>query len=245
MTLFLLLLSAHFIGDFYLQPAKWIQCRHNKGLQSPSLFLHAGVHAALALVTLWLADAGLWQGLAAAGVITVSHFLIDWAKAGHKSHLAFALDQLAHFLVIALVALSFTQMDIATLLTSKDIWLTRENLLYLTGYIIIFKPASILIGQLLSQHAEQLKKTQGEEEGKSLGNAGRWIGYVERLLALSFILVDEYTGLGFLVATKTVFRVGDLSRERDMRLTEYMMLGTLMSFAIALITGWLVLALKP
>ena len=71
MTLFLLLLSAHFIGDFYLQPAKWIQCRHNKGLQSPSLFLHAGVHAALALVTLWLADAGLWQGLAAAGVITV------------------------------------------------------------------------------------------------------------------------------------------------------------------------------
>lgn len=245
MTLFLLLAAAHFIGDFYLQPDGWIRSRNEKGVRSPALYLHAGVHALLALLALWLADASLDQAMGAVGLITATHFVIDWAKAGRTSVLAFAVDQLAHIAVIAAAVLMLQDKPVWELITNTGAYLTKNNLLYLLGYIIIFKPASILIGQLLSAHTEKLKQQNEEsQEQKSLSNAGRWIGYVERLLALSFILVDEFTGLGFLVATKTVFRVGDLSRERDMRLTEYMMLGTLMSFAVALIVGWLILALK-
>lgn len=240
MTLFLLLLAAHFVGDFYLQPAKWVTCRHANGIQSPALFLHAGVHSILAIITLWLAGAGLFHGLAAAGVITATHLLIDWAKAGKHSPLAFVVDQCAHIVVIVFVSLSFQTESIWQLLQSYKNSITHEHLLYLVGYLIIFRPASILIAQLLSQHTAQLKAADNE----SLGKAGRYIGYVERLLALSFILVDEYTGLGFLVATKTVFRVGDLSRQKDMRLTEYMMLGTLMSFASALVVGWLIISIN-
>jgi len=245
MTLFLLLIAAHFIGDFYLQPDNWISSRNDKGVRSPALYLHASVHAILALVALWLADVTLDQALMAAGLITATHFMIDWAKAGRTSVIAFVIDQVAHIAVITFVALLLEEKPVWDVITHTDAYLTKNNLLYVLGYIIIFKPASILIGQLLSTHTEKLKQ-QNEQtpEQKSLSNAGRWIGYVERLLALSFILVDEFTGLGFLVATKTVFRVGDLSRERDMRLTEYMMLGTLMSFAVALIVGWLILALK-
>lgn len=240
MTLFLLLLAAHFIGDFYLQPDTWISSRNEKGIRSPALYLHAGVHAVLILVALWLASAELDETLTAAGIITATHFCIDWAKAGRTTVLAFAIDQIAHIAVIVIIALYFTDKAVWDVITNTDTYLTKNNLLYILGYIVIFKPASILIGQLLSAHTEKLK-TKADQ---SLGNAGRWIGYVERLLALSFILVDEYTGLGFLVATKTVFRVGDLSRERDMRLTEYMMLGTLMSFAVALSVGWLIVAVR-
>ena len=240
MTLFLLLLAAHFIGDFYLQPKHWVTCRAEKGVQSPSLYLHAGVHCTLSLIALWIADVSLYQGLAAAAVVTVSHFLIDWAKAGRTGTLAFTLDQLAHIVVLVLVSLSFQQAPLWTNLTKISDYITTDNLLYVVGYIVIFRPASIVIALVLSHHTKQLEGKNGE----NLGQAGRYIGYVERLLALSFILVDEYTGLGFLVATKTVFRVGDLSRQKDMRLTEYMMLGTLLSFATALIVGWLIVAAK-
>lgn len=240
MTIFLLLLAAHFIGDFYLQPDKWITCRHQYGLKSPALYYHAGVHCVLALMVLAFADVGLVKGIIAAAVITITHFFIDWIKAGKYSPLAFALDQLAHVVVVILVSLSFLPLPIWQVLEQCFTNINDDSLLYILAYLIIFKPASIVIAQLLAQYTSQLQGADGE----SLGNAGKWIGYVERLLALSFILVDEYTGLGFLVATKTVFRVGDLSRQRDMRLTEYMMLGTLMSFAVALIVGWVVVAVR-
>ncbi|MBU2976909.1 DUF3307 domain-containing protein [Alteromonas sp. C1M14] len=240
MTIFLLLLGAHFIGDFYLQPDRWIACRHQYGLRSPALYFHAAVHCVLALIALYLADVGLYKGLVAGAVITVSHFLIDWVKAGKRSPLAFAIDQLAHVLIIILVSLSFHPQPLWEIVNGHLTNISSDTLLYVVAYLLIFKPASIIIAQLLAQYTSQLNGAEGE----SLGNAGKWIGYVERLLALSFILVDEYTGLGFLVATKTVFRVGDLSRQRDMRLTEYMMLGTLMSFAAALIVGWTVVAVS-
>ncbi len=57
-------------------------------------------------------------------------------------------------------------------------------------------------------------------------------------LVLAFIFTGNFTGVGFLVAAKTIFRIGDLTKNNDMKLTEYMMLGTLMSFSIALIVGW-------
>ena len=55
------------------------------------------------------------------------------------------------------------------------------------------------------------------------------------------ILMGQFAGIGFLVATKTIFRFGDLTNSKDMKLTEYMMLGTLLSYAIALLVGWNVL----
>jgi hypothetical protein len=71
-----------------------------------------------------------------------------------------------------------------------------------------------------------------------LVSAGSWIGYIERCLAISFIFMGHFAGIGFLVATKTIFRFGDLTKNKDMKLTEYMMLGTLLSYAIALLVGW-------
>ena len=52
------------------------------------------------------------------------------------------------------------------------------------------------------------------------------------------MFMGQFAGIGFLVATKTIFRFGDLTKNKDMKLTEYMMLGTLLSYAIALLVGW-------
>ncbi|AXR06561.1 DUF3307 domain-containing protein [Salinimonas sediminis] len=238
MSLLLLLLAAHFIGDFYLQPTRWIANRNAYGARSRALYMHTAVHGVLAILALY--TAGLpWPAIAIwSAVIALSHGVIDWLKAGHTSTQAFVLDQLAHLLIITIVTVIVTPVALDTLLASASKLRQPHVLIYIVGYLVVLQPASIFIGQLLAGHAAKLQNM----DSQSLGTAGRWIGYVERLLALSFVLVDQYTGLGFLVATKTVFRVGDLSKTKDMRLTEYMMLGTLISFAIALIIGWALLA---
>ena len=71
----------------------------------------------------------------------------------------------------------------------------------------------------------------------SLPLAGQSIGMIERVLLLSFILLDQFAGLGFLLAAKSVFRFGDLSASKDKKLTEYVMLGTLLSVSVTLFVG--------
>ena len=241
MTVLLLLLTAHFIGDFYLQPRTWIENRHARGIKASALYKHSLIHFLLATLTLYIAGIGIVSAIMWGLLIALTHWLIDWAKSGHHSLCAFILDQVAHIVAIVTVSAFITGVTAAQVSEMAATLVQPNTLLYILGYIVVLNPASILIAQVLARHTKVLASA----ENQSLGDAGRWIGYVERVLALSFILVGQYTGLGFLVATKTVFRVGDLSKAKDMRLTEYMMLGTLFSFALALIVGWCIIAIVP
>ena len=73
-----------------------------------------------------------------------------------------------------------------------------------------------------------------------LPDAGKWIGFLERILILTFILTDSTEGIGFLLAAKSIFRYGDLNKARDIKTTEYVLVGTLTSFTIAILTGYAV-----
>ncbi|NLX81670.1 MAG: DUF3307 domain-containing protein, partial [Proteiniphilum sp.] len=53
----------------------------------------------------------------------------------------------------------------------------------------------------------------------------------------TFILVGRWEGIGFLLAAKSVFRFGDLKESKDRKLTEYILIGTLLSFGIAMGIG--------
>ena len=75
---------------------------------------------------------------------------------------------------------------------------------------------------------------------KSLPNAGKYIGILERLLVFIFVVTGHWEAIGFLVAAKSVFRFGDLKDSRDRKLTEYILIGTLLSFGIAIIVGIIV-----
>ena len=49
-------------------------------------------------------------------------------------------------------------------------------------------------------------------------------------------------GIGFLLAAKSIFRFGELTKPREVKITEYVMIGTFSSFAIAIILGAFALA---
>jgi hypothetical protein len=102
-----------------------------------------------------------------------------------------------------------------------------------TAYIFAFWPTAILINQFTLKWQNEINK--GGDT--SLPNAGKWIGRLERILILTFILVKQFEAIGFLIAAKSVFRFGDLRDESDRKRTEYILIGTLISFTITIGLG--------
>jgi len=52
--------------------------------------------------------------------------------------------------------------------------------------------------------------------------------------------VNHWEGVGFMVAAKSVFRFSDLAQAKQRKLTEYVLIGTLLSFGMAVLTGILI-----
>ena len=79
------------------------------------------------------------------------------------------------------------------------------------------------------------------KKDQSLQNAGNYIGILERIFVVTFILLNEFEAIGFLLAAKSIFRFGDLKKVKDRKLTEYVLIGTLLSFGIAILVGLIAL----
>jgi hypothetical protein len=146
-----------------------------------------------------------------------------------KSLCTFLVDQLCHIAVI--IGLWYV------LFGEKSEWTFLENLYsvnvwaIIMAYLFILKPSSIFLSLFLD------KWTPASPNIQSLPNAGQWIGYIERVLILTFVLIGSFEGVGFLLAAKSVFRFGELNKAKEIRTTEYVLIGTLASFAIAILIG--------
>ncbi len=227
--LFVKLLLAHLIGDFLLQPGKSLVQKQALKARSGFLYLHAAIHFALTLLLVW--DPGFWkQALLIAG----SHLVIDLIKL-YTAHwyqrdiLPFLLDQLAHLLVLFAVA-SYPET-----LPVMSKWVQQADWALITGLIFVTYPASILTAKCLEGLADQIA-----QDHKSLPRAGMYIGILERLFVFVFILLDRWEAIGLLIAAKSVFRFNDLREFSNRKWTEYILIGTLFSFGLAMLAGLLV-----
>lgn len=173
---------------------------------------------------------GMWACWLIPVVVFITHYLIDYLKScvNNKSTGVFIIDQLAHVVVIVLLWAWITG---SPLCLCGD-WLSDYRIWVIVGcYLLALKPSSILLGTFIA------KWTPEENEKNSLPNAGAWIGYLERMLILTFMLTDCMEGIGFLLAAKSIFRFGELTKAKEVKITEYVMIGTLSSFTIAILLG--------
>jgi hypothetical protein len=108
-------------------------------------------------------------------------------------------------------------------------------LFLITCIYFLTQPVSLAIAIIISKWTPKT----GDSSDDSLQNAGKYIGYLERLLVFIFITSNHWEAVGFLITAKSVFRFGDLTAARDRKLTEYVLIGTLLSFGIAIIAGLL------
>jgi hypothetical protein len=221
------LILAHIIGDFFLQRGKWIESKERKKWSSPHLFLHVFIHFVLMLLILW--DLSVLPIIL---LIALLHYVIDGCKLTFQTEqtreLWFAIDQAAHFLVLVAAWVFYWRGgDIGVL--SDQFWILLTGLLFLTY------PASYFMQHLMASWSEQIDS--GEKE--SLQGAGKYIGMLERIFVYLAMVTGNAQMIGFLLAAKSVFRFGDLTRSKDRKLTEYILIGTLFSFLMAIIVGLL------
>ncbi|MEM8816501.1 MAG: DUF3307 domain-containing protein [Pseudomonadota bacterium] len=232
--LLLLLLLAHMLGDFVLQSSAWIDERYEKRLYSKRLYAHVAIHGALSLLVLCLLLPPAWQLLGFAAIIATTHFAFDLAKSyttpGRISW--FIVDQLLHLAVIALVWLAVTEQW-PLLDRAVESVLDTRVLLILIGYFVVIWPFAIVIGLVCSPWARDIDGLE------SLANAGKRIGQLERFLVLTFILVDQFAAIGFLLAAKSILRFGDTREKNHRKINEYILVGTMTSFSLTIAFGLL------
>lgn len=234
MILLLKLIIAHFIGDFVMQPKSWVEEKEKYKLKSPKFYLHILVHGVLLMMILWNWDYWLLTIL-----LMLTHGIIDmvklYAQKENNKPQWFLMDQGLHILsILALWYVWFNpNLNVNVWLKNPDLWV------YISALLFITVVSGIMIQVVMSSWSKALNDSNEE----SLNNAGRYIGILERLFVFTFVITGNWEAIGFLLAAKSVFRFGDLKESKDRKLTEYILIGTLLSFGIAIATGMIVLEL--
>ncbi|WP_421943589.1 DUF3307 domain-containing protein [Pedobacter sp.] len=227
------LILAHLIGDFFLQPTSWVKDKERKKLKSGKLYLHVLVHVALIFVI--FLSLNVWKIALSIGAL---HLIIDALKSlfqtKKNARVLFFADQVLHFSSVVLVWHVFYKgyLDISYLSDVKT-WVLLVGVLFLT------MPTSIIMKVIIAKWLPE----NDDESPKSLQNAGKYIGILERVLIFVFILTNHFEAVGFLLAAKSIFRFGDLKEAHDLKLTEYVLIGTLLSFGIAIVVSLMVAGL--
>ena len=229
------LFLAHILGDFVFQSKKWVIEKETKKISSFKLYLHGFIHGAIVLLLFW--DWKVWP---LACVTALIHIIIDLLKAynifGSNKTKSFFIDQLLHIISIFILWYFWFQPDVDffSFIHSPQLWV------YGTGILLLTSPIGIIMQSFLYKWSDKLSKSQDE----SLTDAGKYIGILERLFVFTFIVTGHWEAIGFLLAAKSIFRFGDLKEAKDIKLTEYILIGTLLSFGIAILTGLLVLKIN-
>lgn len=242
-NLFLRLLFTHVVMDFTLQP-KCLVCKKTKGNKGEIVLynlLHSILHALAAYLVI-----GEWKSWQVPLTLFISHFLIDFGYKKEKEDVkTFVIDQILHLAVIIGIVCMFIFKDNPSI---NDLPLVlQNNTLWkiLIAYLLVTRPSSILIQKFIERwNPERLvndcivqENTPAKDKG--LEKAGEWIGYLERILIVTFIFINQWSAIGFLLAAKSIFRYGNLKENKEIRMTEYVLIGTLFSFTLAIAIGLL------
>lgn len=258
-SLLLRLLIAHLVTDFILQPKDWVADKNAKKFKSKKLLLHIIITTAVAY--LFSGYYGNWN---IPLTIFITHYVIDLLKIHLKdSFKYFIIDQLLHVAVIVILWLivqnkwNHVVLSLTALTDHTNFWLL------FSAYLFVTWPLGIIIGKGTQKWRNQIAKEQEkaqlkqlyktslegnmgdgekpaevheEEQGLGLASAGKWIGICERVLILTFVLMHQYTAIGFLMTAKSILRFSEKETNTQLK-TEYVLVGTLVSFTSSAILG--------
>ncbi|MBN2685731.1 MAG: DUF3307 domain-containing protein [Pontiellaceae bacterium] len=215
---FVVLVSAHFISDFLLQP----NLHQRRKSSYSAILIHAAIVAFISYLFLQQ-----WSSWFLPITVFLTHALIDRIKLRFRdTWRSFCADQVAHLLVLAFLVWSAEDRF------SSFSGVGLQWMILVAGFVTAVQGAGFLVGKVSDQ---LLKENQLSVRINGLVNGGRMIGLLERALIFIFVMVGMPMGIGFLVAAKSVLRFGE-ARD-DQRLAEYILIGTLLSFGLAIVAA--------
>lgn len=218
------LLIAHLLADFVFQTKKMV---NNKRWLSKEMWIHIGI---VFLMTF------LFSGnVLISGVIMVLHYLTDGSKitlnniVKLKAMPLYIADQAVHLVTLVLVWAVYYNKIGETFETIIYPFLNYQTSIIIVGYLLVTTPLGYLIG-----HAT--KKIQYGSEKTEIKNDqnGLWIGIFERIIILTFVLLSQYEAIGFLITGKSIIRYS--AKNEDIK-SEYVLLGTMMSYGVTILLG--------
>ncbi len=247
------------MGDFYLQWDSSCKRKVLFSVKGKDLWLHSLIIGVLS----WIAigdTKGWWLVIC----IMASHFLIDWLKSyiqlkwnvfkieefngiklidgdNKRNDLwVFVVDQILHILVLVLFAnVWFAANSDWNQFGWLQDFVNNHPLRVKTivAILLALKPANILILLILEACKVCITPTENDDHGNF--HSGELIGWLERGLMLLFVVMSQYEAIGFLIAAKSILRFNEASSGSEK--SEYVLTGTLLSLAIALTLGILIL----
>lgn len=244
------LLAGHFLGDFMLQTDEIVSRKGEPKVAA----LHAGVVATVS----WMLT-GHWGSVWwLVPLLLLTHAVVDLTKIRLDGLLAaregctgdyldrngrlilFVADQAVHlFVLLGVVLLVDATPALRETVAGPGAWIGSfgtgflEFLVLVIGWILATSASGYTLALALSRFEAELSTRQKA----GLHGGGYWIGITERSLIYLFILLGEPAGIGFLAAAKSVFRIGEVKEAEDRKLAEYILIGTLMSFATAMLVA--------
>lgn len=244
---FFMLLSIHIIGDFYLQSPKTAE-EKNSSLRS--LLTHVGTYICVGLISAVLVFSKLTA--IAIVIVVLSHAAIDYIKKVVVSKIKqtetskttcntviFVADQVAHIAVIFIVSCLFVAWGGEVKLL-KFIINAANNLgidikqfsRWILSILVVCKPTNIALKSIIGKFNPRF--ADGKPNALKM-NAGAFIGNVERILILIFLVIGEYASVGLIFAAKSIIRFSEISKDKDKELADYYIVGTLTSLLSVII----------
>jgi len=225
LTLLILQFIAHVLADFTFQPQQWCERKDKKLCSKEHLY-----HIIIVFGLSWFCSMQIefWR---AALVIATTHFLFDLLKSilsrrQKLGSLLFFVDQSLHFMVITIATCWFSVVQIIEF----PVEITSHAALVVLSFLLCAKPANIIVREILKSFEIYVSDPADTNQ---LMNAGQLIGTLERIISLALILVDQFAAVGFIIAAKSLLRFRDTATAR----TEYLLIGTLLSFGIVILLG--------
>lgn len=224
----ILQLIAHTLADFFFQNDRLAEQKNELGFKSPFLKWHTLIVFLLSLIfsfQLYFVYGAL--------VIALTHFIIDGVKPSinrskYLGKYAFFIDQALHLVV--LVGVVFVYAYYIGVYPWVNMNLSSGGLMAIWAYLACLKPSNIVIKEVFRVYEINVPGTD------DLPNAGKLIGMLERILVLTFIMLNEFQAVGFLIAAKSILRF----KNDDSLKAEYVLIGTLLSFGLAVLLGIIV-----
>lgn len=232
-NLTLLLLIAHFLGDFHLQSE---ELASGKLSSVKSLLQHGFIHLVLLLIV------GLLQWrleiIAVLMIVLATHLFIDFFKRYLHGMSAlstltpariYLLDQGMHVLIILLMSQGF----FAHLSQPAQFigWIIDpEWIRWILLLTLITKPANVTFKILFARYQIDMTMTSNQE---TRPGAGATIGNLERILSAIFLSMNSIASIGLIYTAKSIARFKEI--ENHQGFAEYYLIGTLFSilFVIA------------
>lgn len=240
----ILLLIAHQLGDFILQPRRLVEWKERAIW---GIAIHSLIYAACVGMLLVLWSPTGWA-FAAFGIVFASHALIDFtririerhcikrgleaAKLAKRQFALFVTDQMIHlFILLAILPVVPAESTfMIPMLNRISVNLDIKALYILFGFITITSPVAVITKHLLMLYENKTEKCSDKSAASE--NVGKAIGILERLLIFPLCLLDKYEVIGFVLAAKSLARFKEFDKQN---FAERYLIGTLASIGSTII----------